>query len=561
MYNFLLELKSMPAPSGFYDWTSFWMVILVSALNAVILLFVSYKFLQVVQLSGYKIKGYFAWLKASKCKDWLRLVTLSLLSSAALLITNVLLEQLFVYKIMTYFGLLFYLLFSIVYIINVYSAPQKTPLKYTKRMSRLCVVFAIVCFGVTFLVLTLSSKLTSMLEYIKYFDCGAVGLTPLLAPILVLVAYYLTLPIELIISNMYVSRAKKRIRSMKNLTVVGITGSYGKTSVKSILATMLAEKYKVCATPYSYNTPMGLSKTILGNLSTSDEIFIAEMGANAVGDIEYLTKMAPPDVAVITGIGNQHLATFGSKENLIATKEELVKNLKVGGRLFVNIESAGAKEIFDRAEVQKFAVSTNEKFEYYVEDVAVNENGSTFTVVHDGKRTKVQASLLGKHNISNILLCYAVASKMGVEDDKLAVAIRKLKAPAHRLAIVPSNNSITVIDDAFNGSVEGSKAALDVLASFAGQKIVITPGLVELGKDEFNCNFEFGKNMAKVADYVILNGVTNYEALSAGLEFGGFDKSKILRAGTLSQAVEVMNQVAKSGDVVLFENDLPDNYT
>ena len=125
---------------------------------------------------------------------------------------------------------------------------------------------------------------------------------------------------------------------------------------------------------------------------------------------------------------------------------------------------------------------------------------------------------------------------------------------------MPSANSLVVIDDAYNGSEDGAKAALDVISEFEGKKFVITPGLVELGKEQFNCNFEFGRNMASVADYVIITGVVNYDAISAGLLFAGFNENRVLRAGSIKQAVEVMNTFSSAGDVVLFENDLPDNY-
>ena len=119
----------------------------------------------------------------------------------------------------------------------------------------------------------------------------------------------------------------------------------------------------------------------------------------------------------------------------------------------------------------------------------------------------------------------------------------------------------TIIDDAYNSSVEGSKASLDVLSRFEGKKIVITPGLVELGSDQFNCNFEFGRDLAKVCDYVIIDSTINYDAISSGLIFAGFDENKIIQAVSLSKAVELLKDIAGKGDVVLFENDLPDNYS
>ena len=555
--NLLLQtFESVPAPLWFDSWLTFWLILVISLLNGVLMLFVGYKFLQILQLSGYKAKDYWGWIRSTKCKYWGRLVILSFLSSAALLVTNVLLEQLFVYKILTYLGLIFYFLFSFMFIMNMYNAPQKTPLKYTKRMNRLCVVLAVLVAIFTFAIMTASSL------YIPYFEYGAVGLTPILLPLLITLAHFITAPFENANSYSYVKKAKKIVESRKELKVIGITGSFGKTSVKNILDTMLSVKYKVCATPYSYNTPLGLSKTILNNLKSDDEILIAEMGAKHVGDIEYLVEMVKPSIGVITGIGNQHLATFGSLDNLKNTKFELIAGLKEGGKAYFNLDSEPNFELFERAECNKMGTTIKDNFgSVFASNIAVNERGSEFDLTINGESVRVQTVLLGMHNISNILLCASVAYDLGVTIGELQIAISKLVPSAHRLAIVPSQNSLVVIDDAYNGSVEGARAALQTIKEFKTKKIVITPGLVELGSEEFNSNFMFGREMASVCDYVIINGIVNYEAISAGLEFGGFKKENILRSGSLKQAIEVLGTIAEPGDVVLFENDLPDNYT
>ena len=552
----LQTFESVPAPLGFDTWLTFWLILVISLLNGVLMLFVGYKFLQVLQLSGYKTKDYWTWIKSTKCRYWGRLVILSFLSSAALLVTNVLLEQLFTYKILTYLGLVFYFLFCFLFITNMYNAPQKTPLKYTSRMTRLCVLLAVIVALFTFELMTASSL------YIPYFEYGAVGLTPLLLPLLILLAHWILSPFESANSNSYVKKAKKIIDERKDLKVIGITGSFGKTSVKNILATMLSEKYNVCATPFSYNTPLGLSKTILNNLTSDDEVLIAEMGAKHVGDIKYLVDMVKPSIGIITGIGNQHLATFGNNENLKNTKFELVENFTDSERAYFNLDSEPNFELFERATCVKRGTTIREEFgDAYVSNLVTHERGSSFDLTICGETVHADTSLLGRHNISNILLCAVVAYDMGVTIGQLQVAISKLVPSAHRLAIVPSQNSLVVIDDAYNGSVEGARAALQTIKDFKAKKIVITPGLVELGSEEFNSNFTFGKEMASVCDYVIINGIVNYEAISAGLEFGGFKKENILRSGSLKQAIEVLGTIADPGDVVLFENDLPDNYT
>ena len=549
------ELANVPAPLGFDSWTTFWLVIFISVLNSVLMTMVSYKFFQALQLGGYRARGYFSWLKETKCSDWGRLVILSFLSTAALLITNVLLEDFIIFKIMTYLGLIFYVIFSVCYIVNEFHISKKTPLKYTKRMRRLIAVFSILVFVITAVLLQVS------VTGIPYFTHGIIGLTPLLVPVLVLLSYFVTYPFETLHNKSFVRRAKAKLSGAeyKNLIRIGITGSYGKTSVKNILSTLLAEKYKVVASPYSYNTPLGLSKTILEDLKPTTEVFIAEMGARYTGDIIELCDLVDPRIGVITSIGNQHLGTFKTKENLAATKMELADYVwGHDGEVHVNFDSARLEEVVLAREGRKKCNVSSIKLN--AQNLVFDASGSKFDLELDGEKVRAETILLGAHNISNILLAASVAKKLGLTIDEINNGIRKLTPVAHRLALVPSTSSLTVIDDAYNGSVEGAKAALDVVKMFEGKKFVITPGLVELGEEQFNSNFELGIELAKVVDYCIITGITNYDAISSGLEFGGMDVSHILRAGSVSQAVELVTALSSPGDVCLFENDLPDNY-
>lgn len=550
------ELANVPAPLGFDSWITFWLIMFISVANAVLLAFVSYKFFQVLQLSGYKLKGLFAWMKENKGSDWGRLVILSFLSCAALLITNVLLEDFLVYKIMTYLGLIFYAIFTVVYIINVFSVSKKTPLRYTKRMKRMIGIFAILVFVVTYVLLRVS------VLNIPYFTHGIIGLTPMLVPVLVVIAFLITLPFETLNNKSFIRRAVKKLSAHENLIKIGVTGSFGKTSVKNILTVMLSSKYKVLSSPYSYNTPLGLSKTILEDLKPSTQVFIAEMGARYVGDIKELANMIKPQMGIITGIGNQHLGTFITQENLKNTKFELADYVWANkGKMFFSADNENLMAALENRQDCGDSIVAGVNGEILKADnISFNASGSTFDIVYKNSRLACKTTLLGRHNISNILLCASVALSLGVSIEEIQESILALAPTAHRLALVPSSSSLTVIDDAYNGSVEGAKAALEVISSFPQKKFVITPGLIELGDQQFNSNFEMGIEMAKVCDYVIITGITNYEAISAGLEFGGFDTTKILRAGSVSQAVEFVSTFASPGDVCLFENDLPDNY-
>lgn len=551
MINFLLantfELK---------DKLDISMLVIIALVSSVLMVFVGYKLLQMLQLTGYKLNGYLRWFKETKYSYISRLFMLSFLSLAAMLMTNVLLADFFVVPVLKFVGILFYILFSSLFITNLFTAKQKTPLKYTKRMTRLVVVY--------FILILIFSILIEILGFmfIPYLSYGLIGIIPIMLPLFVFLAYYITYPIEKLISNSYVKKANKKLESIKNIQVIGITGSYGKTSVKNILKTLLSEKYKVCASPSSYNTPLGLAKTILQNLNSDNEIFIAEMGAKQRFDIKELCEMVKPKIAIITGIGNQHLLTFGSVDNIIKTKSELAEYVSNNhGKIFVNIESDGAKKLVNNfKDAIKVSIKDN-KTDLFVKDIKTTKDGSKFSLCFNNEVVECKTILLGDHNISNILLAATVAINLGLTLKEIQEGIEKLVTIPHRLEIVKSSSTYTILDDAYNSSVEGSKASLDVLSKFDGKKFVITPGLVELGTEQFNSNFEFGMDMAKVCDYVIVDSVINYDAISSGLIFGGFDEKNIIQVANLTQAVQMLNTLASSNDVVLFENDLPDNYS
>ena len=532
------------------------MFAVLAVVSTVLMIFVGYKLLQVLQLTGYKLNGFVKWFKETKMSYVSRLFMLSFLSMAAMLITNVLLADFFVEKVLSYMSILFYILFSSLFIMNLFAPKQKTPLKYTKRMTRLVSVFAVLVGLFTWLIQYLGYK------YIPYLSFGIIGIIPVMLPLFVFLAYFITWPIEKLISSSYIKKAKTKLDNRKDLKVIGITGSYGKTSVKNILETILSEKYKVCATPSSYNTPLGLSKTILSNLSDEDEVFIAEMGAKQMYDIKELCDMVKPSIGLITGVGNQHLLTFGTSDNILKTKGELAEYIsKNKGELFINVDNELTLKLADGfSKAVKTSVYDGD-FDLKATNIKTTKEGSSFNLEYSGKSVKCKTILLGKHNISNILLASRVAISMGLSLEEISKAIEKLRTIPHRLEIVKSSSTYTIIDDAYNSSVEGSKASLDVLSNFEGKKFVITPGLVELGSEQFNCNFEFGRNLASVCDYVIVDHAINFEAIKAGMLFENFKEENIIQVGNLSQAVEMLKTLATSNDVVLFENDLPDNYS
>lgn len=529
-----------------------------SIANAALLCLIAGKFLQILQLSGYKIKGYNVWLKDTKARYISRIAMLSFLSLACVLVTNALFDVYHQDSIYSYLGLIFYIYFSIVFIIHMVNSPQKTPLAQTRRMARLISCLFVLCMGITFVLIWVC---TEWLYFIKF---GVMVLTPLLLPVLVPLAHFIMLPLETFIRWNYIRKAKKKLASRPDLIRIGITGSYAKTSVKHILFDMLSEKYNVCMSPHSFNTPMGLTKVVLKYLKPENQILIAEMGAKQVGDIAYLCNIINPQHAIITGIGSQHLETFGSVENIKKTKNELVLALPENANVVFNMENNGARELFEECTLKnKFLAGFGEESELKVSNVDITSNGMTFTLEYNGKSKKCTSNLIGKHNLENILLSATLALKLGVSLEGVARAISELQPVAHRLEVI-RNQNITVLDDAFNSSVEGSAAAVEVLSSFKDSvKICITPGMVEMGQEEFNVNEHFGEQLGKVCDYVIVVNKVNQEALKKGLESTEIAKENIILVDTLKQAKARLNELITPDKnyVVLFENDLPDNYT
>ena len=529
-----------------------------SVINGVLLCFCGYKFLHILQLSGYKIQGYKVWLKDTHAKYIARIALLSCMSLACMLVTVALFdsytnEQTY----FSYLGLVFYFAFTIVFIVNVYNGPQKTPLVQTHRMTRLCILLGLLIAGITFGLIYLTT------EFIPFVRFSSIALTPLMLPILVPIAHGILVPFEILNGKKYISWTKRKLKKFPNLIKIGITGSYGKTSTKYILNTILSQNYNVCITPHSYNTPLGIAKVVLNYLKPHHDVLITEMGAKQVGDIKYLCDIIKPQYGILTSVGSQHLSTFGSLNNISKTKNELIKSLpKENGLAVFNGQNQRAMELFDSCPVEKISTkieNDNNSFAH-AKNVKVSSTGISFVLVVDGQEIDCKTKLIGKHNLENILMCSALAYKLGLTIEQIKLGIAKLEPINHRLEL-KKENGLTILDDSYNSNVEGAVCALETLKLFkTGKKIIITPGLVELGKKEREENINFGRNIAKVVDIAIIVNNTNKDAISQGLIEENFNEENIFFAQSLVEARIILKDLAEKGDVVLFENDLPDNY-
>lgn len=390
------------------------------------------------------------------------------------------------------------------------------------------------------------------------------ALFPALLPLWVAVGAALAWPVEKLIQQLYFRDAQRMLRKRDDLIKIGITGSYGKTSVKFILATILEEKYQVLATPASFNTPMGLTRVIREQLTPTHQVFLAEMGARHVGEIAELCRLVHPRYGVLTAVGPQHLDTFHTLDNIIRTKYAIMEAVPEDGCCFFADDGDICRRLYDRTNKNKRIVSLTrpegEQPDVYAEDMTVSAEGSCFTLCSGGEKIACRTLLLGEHAIQNILLAASVAAELGLKPKEIARGIAKLRPVEHRLQLIHRGEQIW-IDDAFNSNPRGAAAALRVLKAFSGRRVLVTPGMVELGAEEAELNRAFGRQAAESADEIILVGPRHTRPIAEGIREKGFGEEHLHVAVDLNEAIGILSRIGRPGDVVLLENDLPDHYT
>ena len=381
--------------------------------------------------------------------------------------------------------------------------------------------------------------------------------------IVVFAAMIINTPIEKIVYLYYKSKAQKKLKQMEKLKIIGITGSYGKTSSKNILSDILNIKYNALPTPHNWNTYNGLIMTINNHLDKFTDIFIAEMGAYVKGEIAGLCKLVKPQYGILTTIGTAHLESFGSEENIIKGKFELIESLPRDGFAILNGDDPKQVNYHLKNKVKVIWIGINNKdADVVAENIKCSNKGTEFEVVFKNKKEKYhfQTKLLGNHNVYNILAGIACGVEFGIEIEELQKAVKNVKPVEHRLEIKKIGNFYQ-IDDAYNSNPVGAENACKILSMMPGLKVVVTPGMIELGEKEDEYNKKFGEQIADVADYVVLIGEKKTIPIKEGLLTKGFDKDKIIVFNDVREAYPFVGQLARTTDVyALFENDLPDTY-
>ena len=359
--------------------------------------------------------------------------------------------------------------------------------------------------------------------------------------------------------------AMKKLHSMTNLKVIGITGSYGKTSSKNILADILNIKYVTLPTPKNLNTPYGLIITINNHLDKFNDILIAEMGAYKRGEIKQLCDLVKPKYGILTRIGTAHLESFGSEENIQKTKFELIESLPRDGVGVLNKDDSKqvSYKIKNNCKILWIGIEHSD-VDVHASNIKCSSSGTSFDVTFKGDKTKYnfETRLLGEHNVYNILAALALGREFGIEIPKLMQAVKTVRPIEHRLEL-KRLGTFFQIDDAYNSNPTGALSAIKVLSMMPGCRVIVTPGMVELGEKEEELNEKFGEQIAEFskADYVVLIGKRKTEPIYKGLKKKKFDMEKVVIYNDVKEAYNFIRGIKTKEDIyALFENDLPDTY-
>jgi len=433
---------------------------------------------------------------------------------------------------------------------------NKKPLVVTKRVRRLMVT--------TYTLYLIPTIISIIVNSLAPYCLLALSIMVSLNFYVVFIALIINFPVERGVYHYYEHRAKDKLKSMPNLKIIGITGSYGKTSCKNILADILNIKYNALPTPKSLNTFNGLMITINNKLSKFDDIFIAEMGAYVVGEIHRLCELVTPKYGIITSIGTAHLETFGSEKNIQKGKMELIEFLPKDGVGVLNADDEKQRtyKIKNNCKILWIGIDS-EDADVKASNIICSGKGTAFDVKFkdNDKVYHFETKLLGKHNVYNILSALALGYEFGVNIKDLQLGVKKVRPIEHRLELKKLGNFYQ-IDDAYNSNPVGAKSALEVLDMMDGDRIVVTPGMVELGEQEEKLNKRFGEQIADVANKVILIGEKRTKPIYEGLIKAGFKKEYIYISNDVREAYTILNKLKGKKDMyALFENDLPDTYT
>lgn len=492
------------------------------------------------QLKEYRWRRFSAHFKTSKGKSlikdkkqWLKLLLLPLLFLPAG----------FFYGVVAVIGLLF-LIESGKAVSDLFRKSLRKPVMTAKTwfLTGLSAV-AEVIVGVVLLV-NFSVKFT--LFGLLLFD--------LLTPLVVTILVWLLKPLVVMVKKKTFSKAARRREELDELMVVGITGSYGKTSTKEFLAEILSEKFEMVKTPKHVNTEIGVAQTIIEEVKDKHEIFVAEVGAYQKGEIEHACSYLKPHIGVLTGINEQHLATFGSQQNIIEGKYELIEALPNNGLAVFNGYNPYCKELYNKTKKAKRIVGANGDLK--AENIEVKKKSVSFEIISEDDKTQFELELLGKAPIQNFLLAAEVARESGFSLKEIAKIIEEKEFEGAKSL---KQGDYNVIDSTYSGNPNSVLAHLDYLKTWEGKKIIMMPSLIELGDKAPEVHRRIGKKIAEICDLAVFTTGDYFDEVREAALENGMNNNQISLIKNPKQAFERVERFNGKEDIILLESRVPDS--
>ncbi len=417
-------------------------------------------------------------------------------------------------------------------------------------------------FKMVFLLLAaLSLELFYFLS--SYYSKGFVArllLFDIVTPLAVSGIVLLFQPAAYFLRNRVIRKAAAQMESSKNLLVIGITGSYGKTSTKELLAAILSQRFKVARTREHRNSEIGVALSVLNDLKPEHEVFVVEMGAYNKGGIRLLCDIVKPKMGILTGINQQHLATFGSLENIIAAKYELIESLPGDGTAFFNGNNKYCRELYEKTKINKKIVffPSQNKGDIFIEDVRKGKEAVSFKAADgQGDIADFTVETIGTHNLENLMLAVSCAHHLGMSLEEIASALRKIKSLQTGMRIIGGIGGFDVIDSTYSANPSGVKAHLDHLSLWSGKKVIVMSCLIELAGASREVHREIGKKIGEVCDLaVMVNRGCVREIIKGAAESEGGEK-KIFFSDSAREIADRVRELGGEDSVLLLEGRLP----
>ncbi len=375
----------------------------------------------------------------------------------------------------------------------------------------------------------------------------------LLMPLVVALWVAILSPITRWQKQRLIRAAKQRISSLHPI-VIGITGSYGKSTTKEFLRTILEPHFRVLSTPKNINVDVGVAQVLLSELTADHEICIIEMGAYRTGEIASICDLVSPSIGILTAIAPQHLALFGSMAAIADAKSELLQALPSTGHAIINGDQDACHRVADRSQAPVIFYSTTGQADVWADQIVASQHTIEFELHIGNNRAVVGAALHGEQVVGSMLAAAAAAAAVGLTIEQIAAGLCNATAPNGTMALLTSPTGVTIIDDHYNSNPDAFMAALDYLSLFTEQKkIVITPGMIELGVESTTQHEAVGGQIARLADLLIITKPDFAQPLKAGALRGGMPESAIIINDKPEEIIERCLTQLTQADVVLLE--------